>query len=57
MIHKVHHIQFSYGWVIFSFLRKSLGVFPWFANWRGKRHILKIVDRNDYHDCTATGVY
>lgn len=65
-IHPIHHIRYSYGW-IFPFTEWAF--FPSYpykdhrfeppkpmirpAHWKQ----LKVTERTQYHDCTATGVY
>lgn len=45
-IHRIHHIQFSYG---YAFKPLSIGYFKGLG--------FKRVSKGEYHDCTATGRY
>ena len=46
-IHYVHHIFYSYGYLLLPWLPVTVGVF------NGR---LRVV-RGQYHDCTKTGIY
>ncbi|OKP95086.1 hypothetical protein A3849_27795 [Paenibacillus sp. P46E] len=52
--HRIHHYYWSYGWK-FPFIR--VGYFP--ADSFGQKHGFKKLKgrRNEYHDCTETGIY
>ena len=47
MIHRVHHIVYSFGWVLFPFLPVSLGYFPGFG--------VRVAKKKFFHDCTKHG--
>lgn len=55
IIHQVHHVLYSYGYVVFPFLKKSIGVFPSFSR-RNNCSIFQVVEKEHFHDCTKTGV-
>ena len=65
---RVHHDQWSYGWVLFPRLPQTLGYMNFGGGLVGyqKRNGFsvpvykkgfKVVKREDYHNCTWTGVY
>jgi hypothetical protein len=51
-IHRIHHINYSYGYKI-PFMKAAY--FP--GKVFGKRHGFKGIDRQQYHNCTITGIY
>lgn len=60
-IHRIHHYKYSYGYVFSLF--PYLGFFPSHA-YHYKRCSFKYdtgyfhkIKKDDYHDCTKTGVY
>lgn len=53
LVHRVHHINFSYGWVFLPFM---LGYFPSYRE-RGHGWAWQFVRPKHFHNCTWTGIY
>ena len=61
-IHRVHHMQFSYGYVLLPFLPLSIGMFEhgrghdkngfWNPKWR-----IRFAIKAYFHNCTISGIY
>ena len=65
---RVHHSQWSYGYVLFPWFPKSLGLFNFGGGVKGYlkhfgysepvyRKGFKVVEMDECHNCTWTGVY
>ena len=56
--HRVHHVNFGYGWV---FLPLSIGYFPEFReafkHVKGGARAWRVVTFKRWHNCTISGVY
>jgi len=59
---RVHHLAYSYGWVLLPILPRTIGYFEFgrshdkYGNWNPK-WALRLAKKKDFHNCTWTGIY